>query len=157
MWAPKGIDSQSRRCLRALATDAAGELDVLRHDGDALGVDGAKVGVFEEANEVGFSGLLEGEDGGALEAKVGLEVLGDLTDETLEGQLSDQEFGRLLVSSDLSKGDGSWSVTMRFLHSAGGWGALSGGFGRQLLSWSLASSRFTGGLLGSCHFDIVES
>jgi hypothetical protein len=100
---------------------------------------------------------LESSDGRRLESQVGLEVLGDLTDETLEGKLSDQEFGRLLVSSDLSKGDGSWSVTMRFLHSSSCWGALSGGFGSQLLSWSLASSRFTGGLLGSCHFDIVET
>ena len=38
--------------LGALATDAAGELDVLGHDGDALGVDGAQVGVLEEANEL---------------------------------------------------------------------------------------------------------
>ena len=40
------------RRLGALATDAAGELDVLGHDGDTLGVDGAKAGVFEETNEV---------------------------------------------------------------------------------------------------------
>ena len=60
--------------LRALATDAAGQLDVLRHDGDALGVDGAKVGVLEEANEVGLGRLLEGDDGRRLEAEVGLEV-----------------------------------------------------------------------------------
>ncbi len=33
--------------LRALAADAAGELDVLGHDGDALGVDGAQVSVLE--------------------------------------------------------------------------------------------------------------
>ena len=99
---------------------------------------------------------MESSDGRRLESQVGLEVLGDLTDETLEGELSDQEFGRLLVSSDLSKGDGSWSVTMRFLHSSSCWGALSGGLGSQLLSWSLSSSRFTGGLLGSCHFDFVE-
>jgi len=31
-------------------------------------------------------------------AKANLEVLGDLTDKTLEGQLADQEFGRLLVT-----------------------------------------------------------
>ncbi len=49
--------------LSALSTDAAGELDVLGHDGDALGVDGAQVGVLEEANEVRLSGLLEGEHG----------------------------------------------------------------------------------------------
>ena len=99
---------------------------------------------------------MESSDGRRLESQVGLEVLGDLTDETLEGELSDQELGRFLVSSDLSKSDGSWSVTMRFLHSSCGWGALSGGLGSQLLPWSLSSCRFTGGLLGSCHLDIVE-
>jgi hypothetical protein len=46
--------------LRALATDAAGELDVLGHDGDALGVDGAQVGVLEEADQVGLSWPPEG-------------------------------------------------------------------------------------------------
>ena len=40
--------------LGALATDAAGQLDVLWHDGHTLGVDGAKVGVLEEANQVGL-------------------------------------------------------------------------------------------------------
>ena len=131
-------------------------MDVLWHDGDPLGVDGAQVGVFEESDQVGFRGFLESSDSGRLESQVGLEVLGDLTDETLEGKLSDQELSRFLVSSDLSKSDGSWSVTMRFLDSSSGWGALSGGLGSQLFSWSLSSSRFTGGLLGSCHFDFVE-
>ena len=58
-----------------LAADAAGQLDVLGHDGDALGVDGAEVGVLEEADEVGLRGLLERHDGSALEAQVGLETL----------------------------------------------------------------------------------
>ena len=61
----------SRR-LGALAVDAAGELDVLGHDGDALGVDGAEVGVLEEADEVRLGGLPQGEDGGGLEAQVRL-------------------------------------------------------------------------------------
>jgi hypothetical protein len=61
--------------LRALATDTAGKLIVLGHDGDALGVDGAEVGALVEANEVGLGGLLEREGGGALEAQVGVEVL----------------------------------------------------------------------------------
>ena len=30
-----------------LSADAAGELDVLRHNGNPLGVDGAQVGVYE--------------------------------------------------------------------------------------------------------------
>jgi hypothetical protein len=66
--------------LVALTTEAAGELDVLGLDGDTLGVDGAEVGILEEGDEVRLDGLLEGTDGGGLEAKIALEVLGNLTD-----------------------------------------------------------------------------
>ena len=45
------------------------------------------VGVFKEGNEVSLGRLLEGHDGGGLEAEIGLEILGDFTDQTLEGQL----------------------------------------------------------------------
>ena len=96
----------SRR-LRALATEAAGKLDVLALDGDTLGVDGAEVGVLEQRDEVGLNGLLEGADGGALEAQVGLEVLSNLTDKTLEGQLADEELSGLLVATDLTESDGT--------------------------------------------------
>lgn len=48
-------------------------------DGDTLSVDGAQVGVLKEGDEVGFDRLLKGADGRGLEAEVGLEVLGDLT------------------------------------------------------------------------------
>jgi histone H3 len=81
--------------LGALAADAAGKLDVLRHDGDALGVDGAEVGVLEETNEVGLGSLLQREDGTALEAEVGLEVLGNLADQALEGEPAGGERERL--------------------------------------------------------------
>ena len=87
--------------LSPLAADPPGQLDVLGHDGDPLGVDGAQVGVLEEADQVGLAGLLEGHDGGALEPEVGLEVLGDLSHQALEGQLADEELGGLLVPSDL--------------------------------------------------------
>lgn len=65
--------------LVALTTEAAGKLDVLGLDSDTLGVDGAQVGVLEEGDEVRLDGLLEGADGGGLEAEVALEVLGNLT------------------------------------------------------------------------------
>lgn len=83
-------------------------MDVLGLDGDTLGVDGAKVGIFEERDEVSLDGLLESTDGGRLEAEVRLEVLGDFTDETLEGKLSDEELSRLLVATDLTESDGTW-------------------------------------------------
>ncbi len=44
--------------LGALATDPPGQLDVLRHDGDTLGVDSAQVCVLEEADQVSLAGLL---------------------------------------------------------------------------------------------------
>jgi hypothetical protein len=96
--------------LRALATDAAGELDVLGENGDTLGVDSAKVGVLEETDEVSLRGLLKSHDGGGLEAKVGLEVLGDLTNETLEGELAEQKLSGLLVPPDLTESDSSRPV-----------------------------------------------
>ena len=58
------------RHLGALATDPAGQLDVLGHDRHALGVDGAEVGVLEEADQVGLAGLLEREHGQRLEPEV---------------------------------------------------------------------------------------
>ena len=135
--------------LGALAADAAGELDVLRHDGHALGVDRAEVGVLEEADEVGLGGLLEREDGRALEAEVGLEVLGDLADEALERELADQELGRLLVAADLAEGDGAGAVAVRLLDAAGGRGRLAGGLGGELLARGLATGGLAGGLLGT--------
>ena len=70
-------------------------------------MDGAQVGVLEERDEVGLDGLLQSTDGGRLEAKVRLEVLGDLTNKTLEGQLADEELSRLLVATDLTESDGT--------------------------------------------------
>jgi len=104
-------------------------------------MDGAKVGVLEERDEVSLNGLLEGADGGALEAQVGLEVLCDFADETLEGELADQELGRLLVATDLTESDGSWLVPVRLLDTAGGGSGFAGGFGGELFTWGLATGR----------------
>ena len=38
--------------LSAFAADSAGELDILGHDGDALGVNRAQVGVFEQTHQI---------------------------------------------------------------------------------------------------------
>ena len=104
--------------LSTLATDSAGQLDVLGHDGHTLGVDGAQVGVLEQADQVSLASLLQGHDGRALEAQIGLEVLGDLTDQTLEWQLADQELGGLLVTTDLTESHGTGPVTMGLLHAS---------------------------------------
>ena len=106
--------------LSTLSADTAGQLDVLRHDGNALGVDGAKVGILEKTNEVSLGSLLQGHDGGALEAEVGLEVLSDLTDKTLEWELADEKLGRLLVSPDLTESHSSRPVPVGLLNSSSG-------------------------------------
>ena len=69
-------------------------------------MDGAQVGVFEEGDEVGLNGLLESTDGGGLETEVRLEVLSNFTDQTLEGELADQELGGLLVTTDFTENGG---------------------------------------------------
>jgi len=116
-------------------------------------VDGAQVGVLKERDEVGLNGLLESADGRGLEAEVGLEVLSDFTDQTLERKLSDQELGGLLVATDLTESDGTRLVSVRLLDTSGGWCRLASGLGGELLSWGLATSRLASGLLGTSHSD----
>ena len=104
------IKRNENKCnLRTLTAETTGKLDVLGLDGDTLGVDGAQVGVLKERDEVGLNGLLESTDGGGLETEVRLEVLSNLTDQTLEGELADQELGRLLVATDFTESDGTLS------------------------------------------------
>ena len=69
-----GVESQGLKLvhLSALATNATGKLDVLRHDRDALRVDGAQVSVLEEGDEIRLSGFLEGHDSRALESELQL-------------------------------------------------------------------------------------
>ena len=139
--------------LSALSADAAGQLDVLRHDGDTLGVDGAQVGVFEKTDQVGLASLLKGHHSRALEAEIGFEVLGDFTNQSLERQLADQKLRRLLVATDFTKSYRTRAVTMRLLHTSGGRRALASGLRGQLFPGSFATGRLASSLLGTGHCD----
>ena len=108
--------------LSTLSTDTTGKLDVLGHVGDTLGVDSTQVGVLKEADEVSLTGLLEGHNSRALESEVSLEILGNLSDKTLEGELADEKLSGLLVPSDLMEGNSSRPVPVWLLDSAGGKG-----------------------------------
>jgi hypothetical protein len=142
--------------LRLLSTDLASELNFFRHDGNTLGMNGAQVGVLEEANEVSLHSLLKGEDGRSLEAQVTLEVLSNLADKTLEGELADEKVGGLLVPMDLAEGDGTRAVTVGLLHASSGGGGLACCLGGKLLVGGFASGGLTCGLLRSSHFvDLV--
>jgi hypothetical protein len=104
----------------ALATETAGEGEVLGLDGDTLGVDSRKVGVLKEGDKVRLGGLLERHDGRRLEAEIGLEVLRDLANETLERQLADEQLRRLLVATDLPEGNRARAETVRLLNTTSG-------------------------------------
>merc|ERR1712089_79722 len=119
--------------LSSFTTDPPGQLDVLGHDGDTLGVDGAEVSVLKQTNQISLAGLLEGHDGRALESQVGLEILSDLTDQTLERKLADEKLGGLLVSPDLTESHGTRSVPVWLLHTPSSGSGLTSSFGSQLL------------------------
>lgn len=110
-------------CLSTFASDAAGQLNILRHNCDTLSVDSAQVGVFEETYQVGLTGFLESTDGSRLETEIGLEILCDFTHQPLEGQLADEKFSGLLVPSNFSQSHCTWAVTMGLLDTAGRRGA----------------------------------
>jgi hypothetical protein len=137
--------------LRSLSSNATSQLDILGHDRHSLRVDRTQIGVFEKTHQVSLGCLLQGKHGRALETKIGLEVLSDLANKSLERQFANQQLSRLLVSSDLTKSHCSWAVSVGLLHSSSGWGRFSGGFGGQLFSRSLPSGALAGGLLCSGH------
>ena len=62
-------------------------MHVLRHDGDPSCMNGTEIGVLEKSNEERFTGFLQGHDSSRLESQVRLEVLSELTNETLEREL----------------------------------------------------------------------
>ena len=137
--------------LSTLSTDTAGQLDVLGHDGDTLGMDGTQVGILKQTDQVSLTGLLEGHDSRALEAEVSLEVLGNLTDQALEGQLADEELSGLLVSSDLSESNSSWPISVGLLDSSSSGCRFAGSFCGQLFPGGFASSGLASSLLGTSH------
>merc|ERR1711895_44318 len=133
----------------------AGKLDVLGHDGDTFGVGGAQVGVFEEPDEVSLRSFLESHDGRGLESEISLEVLCDFTDQALEGKLADEELSALLVTTDLTEGNGTGPVPVGLLDASCGRGGFASCLGGELLAWGLASGGLAGSLLGTSHGELV--
>ena len=54
-----------------------------------------------------------------LEAEICIKVLSNFTDQTLEGELPDEEFGRLLVAMNFMESNGSRPEPMRLLYASG--------------------------------------
>ena len=85
----------------------------VRHDCDTLSVDGTQVCIFEKTDQISFGSFLKCKDCRTLESEIRLEILGNLTNQTLEGQLSDQQVSGFLVTTDLTKSDSSRAITVR--------------------------------------------
>ena len=73
--------------LSSVTTNTSYKLHILGKDSNTLGMDGTQVGVLKKTYVVCLRGLLQGKDGRSLEPKILLEILGNLTYQTLEGEL----------------------------------------------------------------------
>ena len=143
--------------LSSFTTDSSRELDVFRYDCKSLGIDRAQNGFFEQADQVALTGFLQGHDCCALESQISLKNLSDFTDKSLERQISDQQLSWLLISSDFSQSDCSWSVSVRFFQTTSWGSALAGCLRCQLLSGSFTTSTLSCSLLRSCHLSSSSS
>ena len=137
-------------------------------------MDGTQVCVLKQRHQVGLSGFLQGQDSLALEPDFLLELSGDLSHQSLEGQLPDEQVGlnksrkargrptagvglegksyALLEFSDLSEGNRSGFEAVRLLDAGDDRSRLPGDFlGGQLLAGHLLSRGLPCGLLGSGH------
>lgn len=75
----------------SVPSDSLGELEILGHNCNSLGMDGAKVGVLEQGDQVSLGSLLKGEHGLALESNLLFPLLSNLSNHSLEGEFSDQQ------------------------------------------------------------------
>ena len=89
-------------------------------------MNGTQVSILKEADKVCFRCFLKSKHSSGLETQICLEILRNLTDETLERSLADEEISRLLVTTDLTKSYSSWTVAVRFLYSTCSWCRLTG-------------------------------
>ena len=142
----------SRSPSGAFTADPARKLNILWHDGNSLGVDGAQVCVFEKTHEVSLAGFLESHHCRALETEVRLEILSDLAHQPLERKLANQQFGGFLVATDLTESHRAWPVSVGFLDASGCRRTLASCLGGQLFARRFATSGLSCGLLGASHF-----
>ena len=138
----------------SITSDSSSEVHILLHDGNSVGVDGTKVGILENSDQVGLGTLLESLECVRGKSEVAVNTGGNRLDESHEWSSWDHVGHGFLVLLDLSEGNSSWLesdlslLTISFLDSLGS----SGG----LLSWSSSlglGGNFGGSVLLFWHFD----
>lgn len=98
---------------------------------------------------------MESEDSRGLESQVILEFRGNFSNKSLEWEFSNEEFSALLESSDFSESDCARSESVGLLDTTSSSSGLLCLFVSNVLSWGLATSVLSCGLLSSCHFSFV--
>ena len=63
----------------SFSSNSSGQLDVLGHDGDSLGMNGTEIGVFKESNEICLTGLLKGQNRAGLESQFSLVIMSNFS------------------------------------------------------------------------------
>ena len=120
-------------------------------------MDTCELGFLEKPYQISLTGLLKSKYSRTLEAQVVLEVLSDLTDQALEGELAQKQVGALLVPANLTERLSSRAEAMRALDAASGGCGFAGGLGGQPLAGCLASGvSLACGLLGAGHLDFFK-
>ena len=76
---------------KPVSSDSLGQLQILGHDGHSLGLDRTQICVLKQGDEVSFSSFLKSQDCLTLESNFLFPLLGNLSDKSLERQLSDQK------------------------------------------------------------------
>ncbi|KAL9272642.1 G2/mitotic-specific cyclin-1-like protein [Drosera capensis] len=150
---PKFITNPNRRHLGPFSPDPPSKLDILGHDSDPLGMDRAQIGILEQPHQIRLRSLLQRGDGRALEPEIGLEVLRDLANKSLEREFPDEEFGAFLVLPYLPQRHRPRPEPVRLLHTAGRRSRFPRRFRRKLLTWGLTACRLPRRLLRTSHFD----
>merc|ERR1712168_144037 len=118
-WAMDGVKFGPNKIwkLCTLSSYSSSQLNILWHDGHTLGMDCAQVCVLKQTNQVSLTCFLKSSNCCTLESKICLEVLSNLPNQSLEGELPDQQFCGLLVPPDLSQSHSTWPVPMWLLHT----------------------------------------
>ncbi len=84
---------QLKHALGTLTTDTTSKLNILGHDSHTLGMNSTQVSILKQSHKVRLTRLLQGQNGSRLKPQISLEILSNLTDETLEGGLADEQVG----------------------------------------------------------------
>ena len=91
-------------------------MKVRRFDRDTFTMDGQVIHLSKHTYQEILGRFLEGKKSSRLEPEVfiGVQIVDDLTHESLKRNFPNQQFGRLLIPSDLTQSDSARTVPPRF-------------------------------------------